>query len=187
MRDEYDAIICAGDLTTRGPVSFAQELVELFGEKFYFVHGNMDSPAVVDYLRPLPGYLHGRKMPLDDWNLVGLGGSNPTPFHTPSELSEAQIEHILSTANMDERTILVSHPPPQGFFDQVGEVHVGSTAIRDVVETKRPLMVICAHVHEQEGQRVTGDTLIIKLGPALSLRAAEITIGDEINVRFLSF
>ncbi|MDE1798418.1 MAG: metallophosphoesterase, partial [Candidatus Micrarchaeota archaeon] len=158
-----------------------------FGEKFYFVHGNMDGPAVLDLLRPLPGYLHGRKVKLGEWNLVGLGGSNPTPFHTPSELSETQIEHILSTSGVDERSILVSHPPPQGLFDEVGDLHVGSTAVRAAIESRRPLLALCGHIHEQEGQRLLDDTLVVKLGPALACRAADISIGDEINAKFFSF
>ena len=85
-RQSYDAVLMAGDLTNRGPISYAQDLIDLFGERFYFVHGNMDSSAVVDLLRPQAGYLHGRKLPIGEWNLVGLGGSNPTPFQTPSEL-----------------------------------------------------------------------------------------------------
>ncbi len=186
-REDYDAVICAGDLTNRGPVSFAQDLVELFGEKFYFVHGNMDNPAVLDYLRPQPGYLHGRKVRLGDWNLVGLGGSNPTPFHTPSELSESQIGSILSLAGVDERTILVSHPPPNGLFDDVGGAHVGSSAVRTCMEERHPLLLLCGHIHEHEAQQIVGDTYVVKLGAAMAGRAARIEIGDEIDVKFISF
>ncbi|MFH1307057.1 MAG: metallophosphoesterase [Candidatus Micrarchaeota archaeon] len=186
--EDYDIAICAGDLSNRGPISFVKNLIEIFGEKFYFVHGNMDNSAVVDLLRQNPNYLHGRKVEVGEWNLVGLGGSNPTPFHTPSELSETQIEHILNASNVDENTVLVSHPPPKGIFDSVsGNLHVGSVAVRECIKSKKPLMVICGHIHDHEGQKVVGDTIVIKLGAAESRRAARIEIRDEIKANFFSF
>ncbi|MEM4196803.1 MAG: metallophosphoesterase, partial [Candidatus Anstonellaceae archaeon] len=44
-RENFDAVLCVGDITNRGPVAYARELIGLF-ENFYFVHGNMDSPNV---------------------------------------------------------------------------------------------------------------------------------------------
>ena len=186
-RSIYDAALCVGDLTNRGPVSYAQDLIELFGDKFYFIHGNMDSAPVVDFMRPQNGYIHGRKVKLGEWNLVGLGGSNPTPFQTPSELSESQLEHILKSAGVNDHTILLSHPPPYGVFDNVGGMHVGSKAVRSCIEANRPLMVLCGHIHEHEGQSIVGHTLVVKLGAAQARRAADITIDDEIRVNFISF
>ena len=186
-RNTYDAVFCVGDFTNRGPVAYAQDLIDLFTDGFYFVHGNMDSAPVVDFLRPQKGYVHGRRVPFGEWNLVGLGGSNPTPFSTPSELSESQIEHILSTTGVDDHTILLSHPPPYGVFDQVGGMHVGSKAVRDCIDKHRPLMVLCGHIHEHEGQSVVGQSLVVKLGSAEARRAADITISDEIRVNFISF
>ncbi len=186
-RDVYDYVIFAGDMTNRGPLSYAQDLIELFGERFYFVHGNMDSSAVVDTLRSNTHYLHGRKLPMGEWNLVGLGGSNPTPFQTPSELGETQIESILKSAGIDERSIFVTHPPPYGCFDQVGGLHVGSKSVAAAIEQYKPLMALCGHIHEHEGQQIVGSTLVVKLGAANARRAADIRLGDEIDVSFISF
>ena len=187
-REDIDYIICAGDLSNRGPVSFVKELVELMGDKFYFVHGNMDSSNVIDYARTQKGYIHGRKVNLGEWNLVGLGGSNPTPFNTPGELSERQIEHILKTSNVDENTILVSHPPPKGTFDEVsGGLHAGSESVKKTMEQKTPLILLCGHIHEHEGQKLVGNTLVIKLPAAESKRAALIDITDDIKVEFFTF
>ncbi len=187
MRANYDAVIIAGDITNNGPVSFAKEVLELFPDNLYVVHGNMDSAPVVDMLASSKSYVHGRKAKLGEWNIVGLGGSNPTPFHTPSEYSEGEIERILSAANVDEYTILVSHPPPYGIFDNVGTINAGSKSVRECIEKKRPILALCGHIHENEGQKLVGDTLVVKLGPASSLRGAELTIGDDIGVKFITF
>jgi len=188
IRSDIDYVICAGDLSNRGPISFVKELIELFGGKFYFVHGNMDSQNVVDAIRHNPHYLHGRKLKFGEWNIVGLGGSNPTPFNTPGELSERQIEHILNTSNIDENTILISHPPPKGVFDEIsGQLHVGSESVRKIMDEKKPLILICGHIHEHEGKRIVGDTLVIKLPAAESRRAAFIDINEDIKVEFFTF
>jgi len=186
-REPYDVVLFAGDMTNRGPISYAQDFIDLFGEHLYFVHGNMDSAAVVDTLRPQPHYIHGRRVPLGEWNIVGLGGSNPTPFQTPSELGETQIEHILAASGIDDHTILISHAPPYGSFDTVGGMHVGCKSVREAISKYRPLMVLCGHIHEHEGQTVVDDTLVVKLGAANAHRAADIRIDQEIDVHFISF
>ncbi|VVC00883.1 3',5'-cyclic adenosine monophosphate phosphodiesterase CpdA [uncultured archaeon] len=184
-KGQYDLVILAGDITNRGPVSYAEEVVSLF-PKVYAVHGNMDTPDVVEKLREMGVLIHGKKVRVGEWNIVGLGGSNPTPFSTPSEYSEEQIGQTLAKAGVDEFSILVSHPPPYGVFDSVGPVHVGCRAVRDIIEKKKPILCICGHIHEYEGKEIIGETFVVKLGPAEKLRAAEIEIKDSIEVKFIS-
>ncbi|MCX8174972.1 MAG: metallophosphoesterase [Candidatus Micrarchaeota archaeon] len=185
-RKSYDLVVFCGDITNRGPAAYAEEAVSLF-QKCFAVHGNMDTQDVVEKLRQKGVLIHGKKVEVGDWNFVGLGGSNPTPFGTPSEYSEEQIEAFLSQAGVDEFSIVVSHPPPYGLFDEVaGGLHIGSRAVRKVVEQKKPIMLICGHVHEHEGKEILGQTLIVKLPPAERLSAAEITITDSIEVKFIS-
>ena len=184
-RAAYDAVFFVGDLTTRGPVSYAEEAVSIFPNS-YAVHGNMDTPEVISALRQKGVLMHGKKVKFGDWNLVGLGGSNPTPFGTPSECSEGEIAATFASADVDRRSIVLCHPPPYGCFDEVGGRHAGSRAVLRAVEEKKPLMLICGHIHEHEGQQVLGETLIVKLAPAQKLRAAEINIGKDIEVDFIS-
>ena len=185
-RSKYDAVLFCGDITNRGPVSYAQEAISLF-PKAYAVHGNMDTPDVVAKLSEMGVNVHGKKVKMGEWNLVGLGGSNPTPFSTPSEISEEEIASTLARAGVDQFSIILSHPPPYGVFDEVGNgVHVGSKSVRKMVEDKRPILLICGHVHEHEGREILGETLIVKLAPAEKLRAAEIEIKDSIDVNFIS-
>jgi Icc-related predicted phosphoesterase len=185
-RSKYDAVLFCGDITNRGPVSYAQEAISLF-PKSYAVHGNMDTLDVVAKLSEMRVNVHGKKVKMGEWNLVGLGGSNPTPFSTPSELSEEEIAAVLARAGVDQFSIVLSHPPPYGVFDDVGAgVHVGSKSVRKMVEEKRPILFICGHVHEHEGREILGETLVVKLAPAEKLRAAEIEIKDSIDVNFIS-
>ncbi|MEM2137530.1 MAG: metallophosphoesterase family protein [Candidatus Anstonellaceae archaeon] len=181
----YDAVFFVGDITTRGPASYAEEVISLFPNSFA-VPGNMDTPDVSEALRRKGVMMHGKKAAFGDWNIVGFGGSNPTPYRTPNEFSEEQIEMVLNSAGVDHFSIVLCHPPPFGFFDMVAGKHAGSSAVRKIVEQKKPLMLICGHIHEHEGQQILGETLIVKLGAAQNLRAAEIEIGDKIEVDFIS-
>jgi Icc-related predicted phosphoesterase len=184
-RGDFDAVLFCGDLTSNGPVSYAEEVLSFFPNA-YAVHGNMDPAEVAKKLEELGVSIHGKRVKLGEWNLVGLGGSNPTPFHTPSEYSEEELEALLRKAGVDEFSIVLSHPPPFGSFDTVGKgVHAGSTALRKAIEQKKPILVICGHIHEHEGKEIVGETLVVKLAPAESLRAAVIEIKDSIEVKFI--
>lgn len=185
-RAHYDAVFFVGDLTTRGPASYAEDAVSIFPNS-YAVHGNMDTPEVQEALRRKGVMMHGRKVKFGEWNLVGLGGSNPTPHGTPAESSEEAIESALNAAGVDHFSIVLCHPPPYGLFDMVGGRHAGSKAVRKIIEGKKPLMLLCGHIHEHEGQQILGETLIVKLGAAQNLRAAEIEVGEQISVNFISF
>ncbi len=184
-KKDYKHIIIAGDLTDKGPVSYAEEVLELV-QGAYAVHGNMDPPEVLELLEKKGASIHGKKVKLGQWNLVGWGASNPTPFGTPSEMSEDEIEKGLRDAGVDKFSILVTHAPPKGMFDSVGgDMHVGSTAIRKIIEEKKPILNICAHIHEHKGEDVLDETLVVKLPPASTGIGAEITIDDGIEVNFI--
>lgn len=184
-KKKYDAALFCGDLTTNGPVSYAEEALSLFMRSFA-IFGNMDPPEVAEKISQMGKSVHARSVKLGEWKLAGIGGSNPTPFDTPTEFSELEIEAFLSKAQVDENTILLSHAPPYGLFDAIGKNHVGSKSVRECIEANKPLMVICGHIHEYEGQEVLGETLVVKLAPAEKLRAAEIEITDEIKADFIS-
>ena len=50
--------------------------------------------------------LHGAQMNLGKISLVGVGGSNPTPFNTPFELTDKQIDDLLNAATAKmEKTV----------------------------------------------------------------------------------
>lgn len=189
-KSSYDAVLIAGDITNNGPVSYASDLLGLFPNALC-VHGNMDPPQVSTLLSQRGCSVHARRIPFGakkEWNIVGLGGSNPTPFNTPSESSEEEIERTLAASGLDKFSIFLSHPPPHGLFDTVGNgVHVGSKAVLCAIEAHKPLLCICAHIHEHEGQAMLGETLVVKLPPAMKLRGAEISIGDSLEASFISF
>jgi len=177
-----DLVIIAGDITQFGPCEDALELLGRIDVPCFAIPGNCDPrelPAAIEESEAVS--LHGSTMSLGNLTLTGLGGSNPTPFGTPFELPEEEIDALLAGAGAkgekNVHNILVCHAPPLGTLDRVGEARVGSGAIRR--HLARFDLVCCAHVHEAKGVLEEDGTIVVNPGPASEGNCALITLGDE--------
>ena len=166
---DVDAVCVIGDITDFGPNTLVLELLSLIGEDVptLMIPGNCDLPTIVETIEESPAVnLHLKSFDYDDIRFLGIGGSNPTPFNTPFELSEAELQSYTARLLNDvgETTILLSHTPPHGFLDAVDSRHVGSEAILHAVGIVDVL--VCGHIHEQRGTLVSGKTAIVNPGMA---------------------
>lgn len=182
-------IIITGDMTNCGGVATAKHMLNSIAARCFLSEnieedgaappqifaqiGNMDLPEVDSWLSELGWNIHAKVVQVaHDAVMVGLGGSNKTPFTTPSEFTEAEYEAILNTAKHHIETLgakhvlLVSHTPPMNTACDCigGGVHVGSTAVRDFIETVQPELCLCGHIHEATGTDSIGRTTIINAG-----------------------
>lgn len=183
-KGKYDAVLAAGD-TSNKIVSFVQHFLEIFPDA-YIVHGNNERRDVLAEVRKARNYAHGKRIELaEGLNLVGFGFSNPTPFNTPGELDEDEIYERMRKLNIDGKAILLAHAPPYGVFDEIRGVHIGSTAIRKIIEEKQPLVVFCGHVHETEGIGKIGKTIVVKISAAENGRCCVAEIrGGKVEAHF---
>lgn len=179
QEEKPDAIVFCGDLTHRGPVSFAQEFLQTAKElrlPVFGVHGNMDPVAVQDFLEMQKVSIHCRKKIFKGQAFAGFGGSNPTPHHTECEYSEEEIAQKLESmgALNGLQTILISHTPPFGTkADDLGNgLHIGSKSLRAFVEKNNFAALVCGHAHQNEGVEKIGETLIVKVAPLMQGKAA---------------
>ena len=180
--DRFDLILVVGDITQRGPLSYAEDLLDVLnGQNVLAIHGNMDTQQVVDALEKRGIFFHLNMVEMGGWNFIGFGGSSPTPFGTPIEYSEEQIYNELSGMGMNSKTILVTHSPPyDSGVDRTSKgVSAGSIAIRRIIEEKKPFMNICGHIHEAEGEAMIGSTRVIKVPPAMNGKALEVELDDK--------
>jgi len=178
-----DVFLAAGDVTHFGPVAFAEELFHGLGVRTLAVPGNCDPRELVPVLDRLAVNLHGRKVVVGGHPFVGIGGANPTPFGTPFEISEEEIGSTLRDL-MEPRAFLVSHAPPRGYVDVVrsGD-HVGSIAVREIINEFEPPLVVCGHIHEARGVAHHGPTTIVNPGPAREGHRALIDVDDKMRVQ----
>lgn len=185
---DADLLIACGDLTNYGKHQEAkavlEELLEL-NANLLALFGNLDNFEINDYLEQLDLNLHGQARLLHGLVcLIGAGGSNPTPFHTPAEFSEKEIADILHRGYQQATEyislaeslhkhkipiILISHAPPLGTrIDRLpGGRHVGSAAVRAFIETHQPDLCISGHIHEARGEDMIGNTRLLNPGTLL--------------------
>jgi uncharacterized protein len=111
--------------------------------------------------------LHGQGTEIDGTQFFGLGAGVPiTPWDWSFDLDDEQAAERL--AGCPEGAVLVVHSPPKGYCDQssAGD-HLGSQAILEAIEAKRPPLAVCGHIHESWGaEREIGPTMVINLGPS---------------------
>ena len=182
-----DFVVILGDITQFGPKSWAENFLSTFEVPVCAIAGNCDPPAeIMDAINKKSLLLHKRKIFIEDVPFIGLGGSNPTIFDTPFELSEDEIESSLEPL-MENNAVLVLHAPPMGTNDTIPSgAHVGSSAIKAIVDMYHPRLVLSGHIHEARGMVEENKTIFINPGPAMSGYSAMITInGDETEVEML--
>ena len=177
-----EAVFIAGDITNMGPVDAVDDVLSRIDVPCFAVPGNCDPREILETLEHSDAVcLHGSQINLGKMSIVGVGGSNPTPFNTPFEMTDKQIDDLLHVAMKKmEKTIhnvLLCHAPPFETLDKVGEEHVGSAAIRRHMKSFD--LVCCAHVHEQRGIMDVEGVKIVNPGPASDGHCAMIHFGTE--------
>ncbi len=191
-RDDYDILIMLGDLTHLGPDSELEDILERVKTskiKTLAVPGNCDPRPIQQILEKHGISLHRKKEDYGGTTFVGLGGSNTTPFNTPFELTESEIEEDLDSVSNGVKNgwILVTHVPPYGTCADLTPdgIHVGSKAVRKIIDRKQPRLSLCAHIHEARCTDKIGDTVIVNPGPISKGFAAAITIDKSAKVELL--
>ena len=193
LRSEWpwDGLIMAGDLTTHGSekeTSSALDMLRSFGAPVAGVCGNMDAPEMERVFLEKGISIDRSGTVWGDVGLFGVSGSLPTPMHTPYEISEqeiaARVRSGWNAVRSARHTILVSHTPP---FNTTLDVlntgrHVGSSAVRSFIESERPTLVICGHIHEARGIDSIGPTTIVNCGPAGMGYYAVVRAGDSVTI-----
>ena len=177
-----EAVFIAGDITNMGPVDAVDDVLSRIDVPCFAVPGNCDPREILETLEHSDAVsLHGTRINLGKMSIVGIGGSNPTPFHTPFEMTDKQIDDILHSAiGKMEKTvhnILISHAPPFETLDKVNGDHVGSASIRR--HMKAFDLVCCAHIHDQRGVMDIEGVKIINPGPAMDGHCAMLHFGTE--------
>lgn len=191
-RDEVFTRVMAD--TLRSWLRLADERLRGSGIRALVMPGNDDGWYVDDVLTESAEIINsdGRVLDLGEFQVLGFGPSNRTPWHTHRELDESDIADRLVTleAQVDPAKPLVvaTHVPPYGTGIDVapklrddlsvvtegGEpvmVPVGSTAVRDFIERTQPMLSLHGHIHESRGAARLGRTLAINPGSAYSTGA----------------
>lgn len=180
-----DLILLNGDLTNYGGIKEVRQVLNhalALNPNILAHFGNLDKPEINTYLEDLGINLHGQARLINDSIcIVGIGGSNFTPFFTPSEFSETEIfatadaayregfEYVALAEPLHKKKIpilFISHTPPVNTkLDRIHSgKHVGSKAIRTIIEKYQPALSIVGHIHEAKGKDTIINSPIINPG-----------------------
>ncbi|TVY99131.1 metallophosphoesterase [Trebonia kvetii] len=166
----------------------AEERLSGTGIRLYAMTGNDDPPELQGMLRDSTVLTETEDRLLDigeGVSMVSYGYSNRTPWHTPRELDddelERRLEKLAAQVRRPERAIFNFHVPPartaidkapalDGSLKPVvkgGTVQmqsVGSEGVRRVLERYEPMLGLHGHIHESRGAVRLGRTLAINPG-----------------------
>jgi Icc-related predicted phosphoesterase len=172
--------------------------------------GNDDPHELKQILRSSPALTETEDRLLDlgeGITMISCGWSNPTPWHTPREMDddnlERRIEKTAAEVSNPERAIFNLHvPPARTAIDLAPALDeslkpvvkggavmmkpVGSEAVRRVLERYQPMLGLHGHIHESRGAIRLGRTLSINPGSEYGdgvLRGALLDLTGRNGVR----
>ncbi len=168
-KENVDMVVLCGDLTmsemsTEGIIGpFVKRK-----QKVIIIPGNHESNATVDFLAELYGAtnLHGYSIKAEGVGLFGAGGAN-IGMH---QISEDEFYDLLKKGHEYikdlKKKIMVTHVHPTGTkMEKFTSFFKGSSGIRKAIETFKPDIMLCSHVHEAEGiEEMIGNTKVINVG-----------------------
>jgi Icc-related predicted phosphoesterase len=166
----------------------AEERLDGTGIRIFVMLGNDDEPALREVLARSPLVVDPEDIPVElgeDFRMVSCGHANSTPWNSPRELPEDELERHLEEliAQVDDprRSVFNLHVPPvRTSLDKAPEldetlkpvvrggavqiVSVGSQAVRNVIERYQPPLALHGHIHESRGVAKVGKTVCINPG-----------------------
>jgi len=169
-------------------ITLADERLTGTGVRCYIMGGNDDPPEVLDALDTgrIVHNPEGAPVVLDEASeMISLGWSNPTPWHTPRECSEDElaqrIDALMLQVKRPDALVMNLHVPPfKSGLDDAPELNadfkvqsnlgqtrfkpVGSTAVRAAIERYQPLLGLHGHIHEAHASCKIGRTVCINPG-----------------------
>jgi Icc-related predicted phosphoesterase len=170
-------------------LELADERLRASDVRCFVMPGNDDPPGIEESI------VRARRVEACDERIVEFGGhemislgySNLTPFHSPRELDEDElyrrVQRLAEQLHEPRRAIFNLHVPPyDSRLDTAAEldasltvvtiagepklIPIGSTAVRELIERYQPLLALHGHVHESPGAIHIGRTLCINPGSA---------------------
>lgn len=170
-------------------VELADERLRGSGVEVYVMPGNDDEFGIEEVLAESDVIVdpEGRMVEIAGGRLemISLGWTNPTPWHTPRECPEEElgerIRKMLPPLSGSKPALFNLHVPPHASgldsaprltedlrpIQAGGEVQmvpVGSRAVDEVLRERQPLLGLHGHIHESRGAARIGRTLSLNPG-----------------------
>ena len=166
--ENVDLVVLAGDLTF-GEAS-TENIIGPFvkrNKKVALIPGNHETTATAEFLAEKYGVanLHGYGMKRGEIGFFGCGGANVGLF----QLTEDEIYSHLKKSHKyvadAKKRIMVTHVhPAESRMELFSDFVKGSTGVTRAIESFKPDILLCSHVHEASGLEETiGNTKVVNV------------------------
>jgi len=189
-----------------GWMSLAEERLRGTGVRCYIGPGNDDIFEIDPALSGSDYVVNPEDKVIDvggGWEMITSGYANPTPWNSPRELPEdALYDRISAMARRvrnPAKSLFGLHVPPVDTpIDEapsldatlkpivengvIKSAHVGSSAVRRLIEEIQPALGLHGHIHESRGTTRLGETVCLNPGSEYSegvLRGVVIQLGAK--------
>ncbi|MEI8133031.1 MAG: hypothetical protein WCG34_11410 [Leptolinea sp.] len=168
-------------------VNLADERLANTGLKLYMAPGNDDVMEVDSIINDSAVIVNcnDKVTMVGDHEMVTFAWTNPTPWDTPREKPDEELEIMLEAligqVKNVENSIFNFHAPPYGYaLDLAPEltkdliqavdrkIHVGSRAVANMIQKYKPFLTLHGHIHESRGIQKVGRTTMINPGSEYS-------------------
>jgi Icc-related predicted phosphoesterase len=168
-------------------ITLADERLAGTSYKVYMAAGNDDHFEVDKVIEDSKVIVNcnGKNVPVGDHEMITFSWANPTPWNTPREKSDEELEPMLeelcALVKDKSNAIFNFHAPPYGYALDLApkldenlvqaadeKIHVGSRAVAKMIEKYQPLIGLHGHIHESRGAQKSKRTLLINPGSEYS-------------------
>lgn len=172
-KENVDLVVLCGDLTM-GERS-TENIIGPFAKrhkKVLLIPGNHETVATADFMaevyEPYARNIHGYSVKYKEVGIFGAGGATnvgPVPPIDETEMYD-MLKKGFDNIRSLKRKIMVTHiHPTDTKIEKFSRFVPGSDAVRKAVETFKPDILLCGHVHEAEGlEEMVGKTRVINVG-----------------------
>jgi len=168
-------------------IALADERLAGSNHKVYMAPGNDDHLEVDRVIEDSAVIVNcnNRNVLLADHEMITFCWANPTPWNTPREKPdeelEPMLEELIATVKDKSNAIFNFHVPPYGYALDLApkltadlvqaadnKIHVGSHAVAKMIEKYQPLLGLHGHIHESRAAQKAKHTLLINPGSEYS-------------------
>jgi Icc-related predicted phosphoesterase len=172
-KENVDLVVLCGDLTMGE--SSTQNLIGPFAarhKKVLLIPGNHETVATADFLaelyEPAVRNIHGYSVRYKDVGIFGAGGVTnvgPMPPIDEGEMYDLLKKGFDKIRYLKKRIMVTHIHPSETKMEKMSLFVPGSDAVRKAVESFKPDILLCGHVHEAEGlEEKIGKTRVINVG-----------------------
>lgn len=195
-------------------VEIARKRLAGTGAVCYISPGNDDRIEIDEYLKSDDVVINPEMRIVQltpHHEMISLGYTNQTPWHTPREVTEENLEGMISplverVRDMGNALFNFHCPPANTIIDQApkldatlkpvisgGQIEMigaGSTAVKNAIVKHQPLLGLHGHIHESKGVVKIGRTVCLNPGSEYGegiLRGLIFELGDKGGIKNYMF